>query len=317
MINTNKKTVISFGEILWDMLPSGSVLGGAPFNFAYRMHSIGHTSFMVSRLGNDDLGSKAWDTLQLLGMDTRFIQRDGDHPTGTVDIVFDERNQPDYTINPHVAYDFIEPNDDLLNAASHADCICFGTLAQRNTVSQHTLVDLLDRANQSIKLLDINLRKDCFNQTNIVMSLQAADILKLNEEESRELPSIINIQSSFLVDLAKKVIENYTLQLCLITLGERGVLAITQSGEVVYEPGFVVTLIDPCGSGDAFTAAFMDQWFHNQPLAKCCRYGNALGAMAAAQAGATVPILTNEIAAFLSKPPKQNMDETLKSYLVI
>lgn len=307
----SKKTVISFGEILWDLLPSGAKLGGAPFNFAYRMHSLGHQSLMVSRLGEDEYGQTARVIMKDLGMDARLMQGDETHPTGTVDIILDENNQPDYNINPNVAYDFIEATDDLLQAVDQADLLCYGTLAQRSEVSHKTAQQLIAKAANATKLLDINLRKDCYSNANIIESLQHADLLKLNHEEVDELIPMLEMKAKTIVDFAHDIIQTWNLKLCILTHGEHGVLAASQEGEIVYEPGFAIELVDPCGSGDAFTAAFMDQWTANQPLTLCCRYGNALGAMVATHAGATTPVTPVEIEAFLASPPDRIVNEEL------
>lgn len=311
----SKKTVISFGEILWDLLPSGVKLGGAPFNFSYRMHSLGHTSLMVSRLGEDEYGQTAQIILKNLGMDTRLMQFDSKHPTGTVDIVFDEHNQPDYTINPNVAYDFIEPTDDLMQMAEQADLLCYGTLAQRSEVSHKTAQQLIAKATNATKLLDINLRKDCYTKDNIIESLQHADLLKLNHEEVDELIPMLEMKAKSIIEFTKEIIDTWNLTLCILTHGEHGVLAASHDGEIVYEPGFAIELVDPCGSGDAFTAAFMDQWFSKQPLPLCCRYGNALGAIVATHAGATTPVTPIEIEAFLASPPERIVNDELLSHI--
>ena len=141
-----KKTVMAFGEVLWDILPSCVVLGGAPFNFAYRVHSLGDTGLMVSRLGWDELGRKAFDKILSLGLDAGLIQWDDDAPTGTVQVSFDAQNHPDYVIVPNVAYDRIEFTETLAKTAERVDCLCFGTLAQRAGTSRATLGELLEAA---------------------------------------------------------------------------------------------------------------------------------------------------------------------------
>jgi fructokinase len=266
---------------------------------------------MVSRLGEDEYGHTARIIMKDLGMDTRIMQRDETHPTGTVDIIFDEHNQPDYTINPNVAYDFIEPTGELLQMVEQADLLCFGTLAQRSEVSHKTAQKLIAKTTAATKLLDINLRKDCYTKLNIIESLQHADLLKLNHEEVDVLIPMLNMKAKSIVDFAKEIIESQNLKLCILTLGEHGVLTVSNQGEVVYEPGFSITLVDPCGSGDAFTAAFIDQWFAKQPLTLCCRYGNALGAIVATHSGATTPVSPIEIEAFLASPPERIVNDEL------
>ncbi len=188
-----QRTVLAFGELLWDLLPSGPALGGAPFNFVYRVNSLGDRGLMVSRLGRDELGERAWAQLQSLGMDGRLIQWDDDAPTGTVQVDLSDPNRPDFHIVPAVAYDRIEATPELLEAATEADCICFGTLIQRTPTARRTLEAVLDVAPDALKLLDINLRKDCFTRETIVSSLRAADILKLNDDEACDLSSMFGV----------------------------------------------------------------------------------------------------------------------------
>jgi len=169
------KIIMAFGEVLWDILPSCVVLGGAPFNFVYRVNCLGDTGLMVSRLGRDDLGRQACDKVVSLGLDTVLLQRDDDAPTGTVQVSFDADNNPDYVIVPDVAYDRIVFTDALRQAAARADGLCFGTLIQRSEASRATLAEVLQRTPRALKLLDINLRKDCYDPGSVAFSLQEAD----------------------------------------------------------------------------------------------------------------------------------------------
>src|SRR5262245_54023321 len=138
------KTILAFGETLWDLLPTGPVLGGAPCNFAYRVNSLGDRAILVTRLGRDDLGKKAFEKLQQLGMDTSFVQWDDEHPTGTVPVTVDDKGVPDFTITPNVAYDHLELTDELRRLASTVDCIYFGTLIQRSADSRRSLIELVN-----------------------------------------------------------------------------------------------------------------------------------------------------------------------------
>ncbi len=305
-------TIVSYGEVLWDLLPTGAVLGGAPFNFAYRAGSLGHRGRMISRVGEDDLGRRALRAVEGLGLETGTIQRDAGRPTGTVQVVFDERRNPSYTIVPDVAYDFIEPTADLLRAAAEADCFCFGTLVQRSPVSRATLGRLLDAFRGRFVLLDLNLRKDCWDRDTVLDSLGRADILKLNEEEMRVLAGLCGLTAAgpgagpglpapaeepaaLAGDLLHGPAGVSGLRIVVVTLGERGALAVARGGETVYHPGFEVELKDPIGSGDAFSAGFLHQLLLDRPLEEACRFGNALGAAVAAQEGATRPVPPAEL----------------------
>ena len=153
VISKVKKIIVSFGEILWDILPTCKVIGGAPFNFAFRVNSLGDRGFIISRLGRDKLGRKAFDSVSVLGLDTTYLQWDASYPTGTVQVSFDHDNRPDYLIVPRVAYDHIQATGDIREIASRADCICFGTLSQRSEKNRRTLQALLKSSGNCLKLL--------------------------------------------------------------------------------------------------------------------------------------------------------------------
>ncbi len=292
------KNVLSFGEILWDILPAGTILGGAPFNFACRVDSLGDRSLFVSRLGIDDAGEKAFAAVEEMGIDTSLIQWDDDHPTGTVKVSFDGQGKPDYIIVPGVAYDFVEPAEKLVNAAGEADLFCFGTLVQRSKTTRETLYRLLDAASRATKLLDINLRKDCYSRETIESSIKAADILKLNDEETLEIDEMLGIGSGGLPDFCKKMLAGWSLRTCLITLGEKGVFAVSMDQAPVYVPGCRVAVEDSIGSGDAFTAGFVHSFLKGETLGAACEFGNMLGSIVATQKGASCPIEPGHISDF-------------------
>ncbi len=296
-----QRTVLAFGELLWDLLPSGPTLGGAPFNFVYRVNSLGDRGLMVSRLGRDELGERAWAQVESLGMDGRLIQWDDDAPTGTVQVDLSDPNRPDFHIVPAVAYDRIEATPELLEAATEADCICFGTLIQRTPTARRTLEAVLDVAPDALKLLDINLRKDCFTRETIVSSLRAADILKLNDDEACDLSSMFGVGAPEYPGFCEQMMSQWDLTHCVVTLGERGAYAASAEGERVQVPGYKVELADTCGSGDAFTAGFIHRLLRGAPLAECCKLGNALGALVASQKGATGRIPPERLKAFTTE----------------
>ena len=204
-------TVLAFGEVLWDLLPDRRILGGAPFNFAYRVNCLGETGVMASRLGKDELGRQAMRKMQQLGMDTSHIQSDAQHPTGTVKVSFDQDNNPDYVIIPHVAYDFTEATEDLQDIASAADCLCFGTLAQREPPARRALAKLIQSALRAVKLLDINFRKKCYTIETVTDSLEKADVLKLNEDEAAQLAQMLALDRDGIDAIAQKLVDRYKL----------------------------------------------------------------------------------------------------------
>jgi len=308
---TARKTIVAFGETLWDLLPSGAALGGAPCNFACRVNSLGDRGIIVTRLGRDGLGRKAFDRLRGLGMETDFIQWDDGRPTGTVPVKVGPDGTPDFTILPDVAYDRIEETPALRALAAGADGVCFGTLVQRSPVSRRTLDRVLEGAGRAVKLLDINLRKDCHSRETIEGSLARADVLKLNDQEARHLAGLFGLPGGSLPGIAEALLGRGRLSHVFVTLGAKGALAVSSKGERVYEPGYEVEVVDACGSGDAFTAGFFHELLGGRTLAEACRLGNLLGAMVAAQAGATVPITREEIEAFARPGRRRVVDSSL------
>src|SRR6185295_6523314 len=274
------KTVLSFGETLWDLLPAGPLLGGAPCNLAYRVNSLGERGVLVTRLGRDDLGRKAFEQIAALGMETGQLQWDDAHATGTVPVRVDDQGVPDYTILKDVAYDYIEASDDLLELASHADCLCFGSLCQRSEASRRSLMKLLSAAPQALKFFDINLRKDCFSKAVLERSFYKADILKLNDSEALELGRIFELPGRTPEEIAGELLRRWGLKACVVTLGERGAYAVA-GREEARVPGRKVDVKDTIGSGDAFSAAFLTCWLRGKSLEDCCFFGNALGALVA------------------------------------
>ena len=308
-------TIVSFGEALWDLLPAGPVLGGAPLNFAYRADSLGHRSIIVSRLGQDALGRKAHKQIVSLGMEDLGLQWDEIRPTGTVEISFDEEKNPDYTIIENVAYDNIEFSAALENIIESADCLCFGTLAQRNEISRRTLRRLHAQFSGKFRLLDINLRKNCYTDDIVERSLEQAGILKLNDEELIELAELCRLQGDSILARTENLLKRADLEYCVVTLGERGALAISKEGEKVYIPGYRINLVDPCGSGDGFTAGFIHSLLSGHTLSAACRLGNALGAMIARQAGATQPISYDEVLAFMETNRPAVIDKEFAKFI--
>lgn len=285
------KKVVAFGETLWDLLPTGPVLGGAPCNFAYRVNSLGDRGIIVTRLGRDDLGKKAFEQLASLGMDTGGVQWDDARPTGTVPVRLDAQGVPDFTIVKNVAYDHIQPVD------LKADAVCFGTLIQRSPASRRALHRLLEASRGAVKLLDINLRKECFSRETIESSMERADILKLNDSEAFVLRKMFGLRGKELAGLARELRRRWSLDACVVTLGGKGAIGVT-AGEEVELGGWKVDVADTIGSGDAFSAAFLHCWLKGRSLYDCCFFGNALGALVARTKGATAPVSLDEINRF-------------------
>ena len=311
-----EKTILALGEVLWDLLPDGPRLGGALFNLAARVNRLGDRALMVSRLGRDTLGDEALAAVRSLGLDTALLQRDDVHPTGTVQVSFDDKGIPDYFIVPEVAYDYVQAEAALEEVVTQADCFCFGTLVQRTAGTRETLRQLLARAERCLKVLDINLRKDCYSREIVEYSLGHADLLKLNDEEVRMLDELLAVHAGNPVAFCTAIMGRYRLEHCLVTFGEDGALAISRSGETIYEPGYRVDVVDTLGSGDAFTAGFVHKFLHGATVRQACRFGNALGALVATQAGGTEPVAPEAIARFENDGAERSVLPELERFRV-
>ncbi len=300
------KKIAAFGELLWDLLPSGKVLGGAPANFIYRINSFGDEGSLLSKVGNDKAGKEAREALRNLGLSDENIQTDYEFPTGSVKISIDKNGIPDFNIITDVAYDHIEINSEMMEAFSQADCVCFGTLVQRYGISKNTLRELIHEAPDVVKFLDVNLRKKCYTPTTLEDSLRMANILKTNDEELMITKELLGLKNESLRDLADEALEKFNLDIILCTLGSNGAFCLTKEGIFYYDPGYQISLGDTVGAGDAFSAGFVHYYMNGFPIDDALRFGNAAGAMVATTTGATSPISKEEILDFMVIPHNRN-----------
>lgn len=295
------KKIAAFGELLWDLLPAGKILGGAPANFIFRINSFGDQGTLLSKVGNDKAGKEIREALKRLGVSDENIQTDYEFPTGSVKVKVDGLGNADYNILTDVAYDHIEINSEMMEAFSEADCVCYGTLVQRYGISKNTLRELIHEAPEVVKFLDINLRKKCYTASSVEDSLRMANILKTNHEELQITGQLLNLHHSNLQDLARETIEKYNLDILLCTLGEHGAFSLTKENELFYDPGYQISLADTVGSGDAFSAGFVHYYMNGYSIEDALRFGNAAGAKVATTTGATTPICKQDILEFMQK----------------
>ncbi len=294
-----KKTILAYGELLWDLLPAGKALGGATTNFIFRINQFGDNGFLISRIGDDENGREVIDKLVELGLATHHIQTDPKLPTGTVPVILNTQGIPDFTIIQNVAYDHIVLTGDMLHLASMSDCIYFGTLSQRMEQSKNTLCTLLQKTPEAVKFLDINLRKDCYSTQTITESLEFANILKINDEELLALKGMFSLSGNSFQELSQELISKYRLTLALVTLGEKGAFIMTNNGDYFYDPGYEVNVVDTVGAGDACSAGFMHYYLNQHSPEESLKFGNATGALVAATKGGTQTVTKEEIIRFM------------------
>ena len=301
------KKIAAFGELLWDLLPTGKVLGGAPANFIYRINSFGDEGTLLSKVGNDKAGKEVRESLIRLGVSDENIQTDYEFPTGSVEVKIDEFGNADFNICTDVAYDHIEINSEMMEAFSEADCVCFGTLVQRYGISKNTLRELIHQSEGVVKFLDINLRRNCYSAASIEDSLLMTNILKTNDEELKITKELLGLEEENLKDLAREVIEKYDLDMVLCTLGYHGAFCLTSDLSFHYDPGYQVILGDTVGAGDAFSAGFVHYHMNGFSIREALQFGNASGALVATTTGATSPISKEDILKFISGAHDRNI----------
>jgi fructokinase len=306
-------TIVGLGEALWDVLPGGKVLGGAPLNVACHVQSLlqgsagGSPSHgardgqaeVASRVGTDALGDEVVRELKRRGMATEFVQRDAAHPTSTVNVTL-AAGQPTFTFTPDIAWDHLEFTPEWAALAARCDAVCFGTLAQRSTESQETIWRFLDAAPQAIRLFDVNLRHGFFDRESIVEGCRQATLVKLNEHELPVVIESVGLSAGSPHDQLARLREQFDLAAVVFTRGERGTLFVTPD-EVVDPPPVSFPMgpgADAVGAGDACSAGVLVGWLLELPTERIAELANHLGAFVASQPGAT-PALPQTILAMI------------------
>lgn len=284
------KVCVGLGEILWDLLPRGKQLGGAPANFAYHCSQLGNRGIAASRIGRDSLGEEIVARLTEAQLSPDFLQLDEVHPTGTVDVNIDAAGQPQYTIVENVAWDFIEWNESMAALAHDTAAVCFGSLAQRNAASRQSILRFLDRCPDSaLRIFDINLRQHYFDREVLAGGLERATIAKLNDEELPRVADAIGIARDAEETMARELLDRFKLKLVAVTRGARGSMLLNAETVSVH-PGVSVKVVDTVGAGDAFVAAIAHHVLRGSPLDVANKAANRLGAYVASQPGAMPPI---------------------------
>lgn len=282
---TNPPTVVGLGEILWDLLPTGHQLGGAPANFAYCSHLLGDRGIVASRIGCDQLGDDIRESLAKTGITDQFLQSDESQSTGTVLVQVDSAGQPKFEITRPAAWDFLEWTKDWQNLANSADAVCFGSLAQRSAKSRKTILNFLSATRPgALRIFDVNLRQKFFSAEVISESLQHADGMKLNHEEVPRVKELLAMDEAEDVSFCRNLMQRFELKLICITRGANGSLLCDSHGTDEHS-GYQVKVKDTIGSGDAFTAALVHEYLRERPLSEMNEAANRMGAWVASHSG--------------------------------
>ena len=295
--------MVGLGEVLWDILPTGRALGGAPANFAYMTNVLGDQGIVASSVGNDELGREACQHLQELGLNTSYLQRDDLHETGIANVTIDGTGQPNFTIKESVAWDFLEWTAGWEELSARADVICFGSLAQRSLTSADTIDRFLQDAHpKTIRIFDVNLRQSFYNTDVLRKSFEYADIIKLNEHELIQVSSLFELGTGTAEFLAWRLLRDFDLKLVCITRADRGSLLVSRD-QTVEHAGFQVTVADAVGAGDAFTACLAHHYLRGNPLQQISEAANRFASWVATQRGATPPITPDQLQKILTEVP--------------
>ncbi|HEX4040047.1 MAG TPA: carbohydrate kinase [Acidobacteriaceae bacterium] len=294
---TGQKTIVGLGELLWDLLPGGARLGGAPANFAVMAGRLGNRAVVATRLASDALGNEARAALDLLPVESGYLQHEGEYPTGTVTVRL-AAGEPEYTIDEPVAWDRLTLTSEWRELARTADAVCFGTLAQRSTTSRETILGFLrETQRRCVRIFDANLRGRHWSGEVLRDSLGWATIAKVNARELAHVlmgtgacpHPVLSDDEDEIVRGARRLLERYPMKMVCVTMGAHGSLLVTRRVHHRH-PGLAAQVVDTVGAGDAFTAAMAHYYLEGAPLDVINEAGNRWGSWVASQAGGMPPL---------------------------
>ena len=251
---TSKPMVLSIGEILWDVLPTGKRAGGAPVNFSYHAAKNGAEGYAISAVGRDDLGRELEEAVHQAGVDA--VLQHNDHPTSTVEVQLTE-GIPQYVFKPDVAWDHLEYTDNLAGLASKADAVCYGTLSMRNSQSRETCLQVLRHTkSHAMRFFDINLRGTFYSKDLIQELLDMATVFKLNDEELVTLRDMFRVPGATDDELCRWFMDQWHLDTIVLTAGSDYSTIYLADGQSSHLPTPEITVADTVGAGDAFSGTF-------------------------------------------------------------
>ncbi len=297
--------IVGIGEVLWDLLPSGRQLGGAPANFTYHAGALGANTRLVSRVGNDNLGRETLERLTKLGVPTECVEIDHRLPTGTVGVTVSTDGQPHYQIHENVAWDAIRGEAAARRAVAAADAVCFGSLTQRSEPSRWTILSLVASVPAAaLRIFDINLRQHYYTRDVIEKSLALANVLKVNDAELPRLAEMFGLNGDARTQL-QELAGRHSFRAVVCTRGGSGSFLFAK-GRWSDHPGIPTQVVDTIGAGDSFTAAMTLGLLAGWELDRINEHANRVAAFVCSSAGAT-PALPNALRSlFADAVPDQN-----------
>lgn len=282
--------IVGMGEALWDVLPEGKKIGGAPANFAYHVSQFGFESRVVSAVGNDKLGDEILQVFD--GKQLKYQLPKVNYPTGTVQVALDNQGVPCYDIKENVAWDNIPFTDELKRLALSTRAVCFGSLAQRNEVSRNTInrfLDTMPDMEGQLKIFDINLRQGFYTKEIIRESCRRCNVLKINDEELVVISRLFGYPGIDLQDKCWILLAKYNLKMLILTCGTNGSYVFTP-GVISYQETPKVPVADTVGAGDSFTATFTASLLKGKSIPEAHKLAVEVSAYVCTQSGA-MPVL--------------------------
>lgn len=277
-------SILCFGEVLWDRLPLGAKPGGAPLNVAIHLNAIGLNASIASSVGNDEAGTELIKFIESSGLSSELIQRSENLPTSEVLVHLDAENNASYEICEPVAWDNIVETSSLIEKVKNSGLLIYGSLASRNDTTFSTLLRLLQE--NTLKLIDVNLRKPYDKKDILELLLPKSDIVKLNDIELVEISQWHNVTSTNEKELVKWFANQFKIEMICLTKGEKGALLYAKN-KFFEHPGFKIKAVDTVGAGDAFLAGLVASLIQNKTPDKALAFACATGAFVASKAGAT------------------------------
>lgn len=292
-MNQTEKYIVGMGEALWDILPDGKKIGGAPANFSYHVSQFGLPGLAISAVGDDLLGKELVENLNEKKVNHHIATVP--YPTGTVQVELDEAGVPQYDIKENVAWDNIPLSEGLKAVAANTRAFCFGSLSQRNVVTRNTIqgfLELIPKENNPLIIFDINLRQGFYTKDILCNSMKACNILKINDEELVTVSRMFGYPGIDLQDKCWILLGKYNLKMLILTCGINGSYVFTP-GQVSFLPTPKVEVADTVGAGDSFTAAFIASLLKGKTVQEAHRKAVATSAFVCTQHGAMPELPTS------------------------
>lgn len=289
--------ITCFGEVLWDLFPDYKKIGGAPLNVALRLHTMGITSSLITKIGNDQLGKDILHYIKERGLSIDTFQIDHKHATGEVLVTLDQEGTATYTISKPVAWDFIDLEENTLEVVSQSDAFIFGSLVGRNQHSYATLLILLDKSKYNI--LDVNLRPPHYTPSVLLTLMKKAHCIKVNEEELDEICTLFKMKTSIFEEQVKAISAYTNTTTMCITKGGKGA-TLYQDNTFYSNNGYNVKVLDTVGAGDSFLATLIAELLKEVDPQKSLDKACAIGAMVAGSLGANPVFSDQQVQDFIS-----------------